>query len=136
MYNVFIFTAHQLLLCLFLMLHLSPHCYSLSLSSSQPFYLIGVLSPPGRGFQLREQCTNRLAGDRGGHSNCDRDQPGAFEEEAIRHHQPWHRGGKPPIYFSHSVVIWGEGVHQARTGARNELLSILFLMCQIYIQLS
>lgn len=70
---------------------------TVALSSSPPFFLIGVIPPPGRGLQLREQCTDRLVGDRSGHSNCDRDQPGASEEEAIWHHQSRHCGGEPQL---------------------------------------
>lgn len=69
---------------------------TIAFSSSHPFYLLGVIPPSGRGLQLREQCTDWLVGDRSGHSNRDCDQPGAFEEEAIWHHQSWHCGGEPP----------------------------------------
>lgn len=56
--------------------------------------LLGDLSPPGGGLQLWQQHPDRPAGDRRGHSNRDCDQPGAFEEKAIRHHQSRHRGGE------------------------------------------
>lgn len=109
---------------------LSPHCRSLSYS--HPFYMLGVLSPPGRGLQFWEQCTDWLAGDRCGHSNCDCDQSGAFEEEAIRHHQSWHRRGKPPVIWSR-VWRFGQRVESAHTSA---LISAIHLIPSVRFRLN
>lgn len=122
-YNVLIMTAKatQLSFYCFSGQLCTPHSCSVCLPLTRYLtYPLGVLPPPGRGLQLREQCADCFAGDRGGHSNCDCDQSGAFEEEAIRHHQPWHRGGKLP-------VVWSRGYKTAHTSALDELLSILFI---------
>ena len=59
-----------------------------------PVSVSGALPALRRGLQLREQCPYRPIGDRRRYSNRDCNQPGAFEEEAIWHHQSRHCRGQ------------------------------------------
>lgn len=83
---------------------LKPICLDLKIlcfSNSSPLTcVVGVLPPPGRGLQLWEQRTDWPAGDCSRHSDCDCNQSGAFEEETVRYHQSWHRGGESAIDFN------------------------------------
>lgn len=83
---------------------LKPICFDLKFlcfSNSSPLTcVVGVLPPPGRGLQLWEQRTDWPAGDCSRHSDCDCNQSGAFEEETVRYHQSWHRGGEPAIDYN------------------------------------
>lgn len=60
----------------------------------------GLCGASTGGLQFEQQCPYWLAGHRGGHCYSHRHQPGDAEEEAVRHHQPWHCGGKDWAAFS------------------------------------
>ena len=55
----------------------------------------GVCRATAGRLQPEQQRPHRPAGRRGGHRHHHRHQPSDAEEEAVRQHQPWHRGGEP-----------------------------------------
>lgn len=55
---------------------------------------VGIRGAAAGRLQSEQQCPHRPAGHCGGHCYGHSHQPGDAEEEAVRHHQPWDRGGE------------------------------------------
>lgn len=71
------------------------------------FVTLGIRGAPAGGLQSEQQRPHRSAGHCGGHRHGHRHQPGDAEEEAVRHHQPWDRGGEPSGGLRNSSVSSG-----------------------------
>ena len=80
------------------------------------FVVLGICRTFKGGLQSEQQCPYWLAGDRGGHCYSHRHQPGDAEEAAVRHHQPWDRGGEdPPRLMRARAALSVGGMPRAET---------------------
>lgn len=68
---------------------------------------VGICGAPAGGLQSEQQRPHWAVGHRGGHCHGHRHQPGDAEEETVRHHQPWDRGGEQQAFLCPELVMVG-----------------------------